>query len=113
MSGFDIITINSCIQYFDDFRKIIDTLNSKLTENGEIHIIDSPFYETKEINIAKKRTFDYYNKIGFPEMAGHYYHHNSNDLFDFHVLYTPKNTKIKRLFRVADTPFQWVCRMKV
>lgn len=113
LNGFDIITINSCIQYFNDFRKTIDVLNSKLNEHGELHIVDSPFYKTEEINHAKERTLDYYHKLGFPEMAGHYYHHSWNDLFDFDTLYRPQNSKIKKLLGISDTPFYWIYRPRV
>ncbi|KAB8151963.1 methyltransferase domain-containing protein [Kordia sp. TARA_039_SRF] len=50
---FDSITLNGAIQYFKDFEGLMQLLQSFLTENGEIHIIDSPFYKTNEIAAAK------------------------------------------------------------
>ncbi|MEL6559559.1 MAG: class I SAM-dependent methyltransferase, partial [Bacteroidota bacterium] len=110
LKEFDIITLNSCIQYFDDFKKITDLLQLKLKKGGELHIIDSPFYHQDDIAAARNRTNEYFDQLGYPEMAKNYFHHSWTDVSDFHSLYDPKKSKIKKLFGVADTPFHWLCR---
>lgn len=111
-SSFDLIIINSAIQYFYDFKKVIDRLLGLINENGEIHIIDSPFYSKDEIENAKKRTRDYYHSISFPEMAEKYFHHTYDDLlnFNYKILYNPQSlkSKLSHLFLGNDSPFPWI-----
>lgn len=104
---FDIITLNASIQYFKDFKLTVDTLKSFLKENGEIHILDSPFYLDNEITAAKNRTEHYYNSLMKPKMAQHYFHHLYSELSNFEVLYQPKNNSILKTFGIYDSPFIW------
>lgn len=106
-SKFDIITLNGAIQYFEDFQGLISLLESFLTSNGEIHIIDSPFYKTSEIAAAKERTKEYYTELGVPEMAKNYFHHNEDLIANFDVLYTYKRNIIHKILGKKDSPFSW------
>lgn len=105
---FDIITLNASVQYFSNFDSLKKTLIQFLKSNGEIHILDSPFYYSNEIPSAKQRTLDYYTKIGFPEMAKYYFHHVKEKIKDFDVLYQPKSSLYKIILRQNDSPFMWV-----
>jgi ubiquinone/menaquinone biosynthesis C-methylase UbiE len=111
-STFDLIIINSAIQYFSDLRKLIDRLIGLLNENGEIHIIDTPFYAEANVEAARKRTESYYRSIGFPEMIDKYFHHTYDRLSSFNcrVLYNPQSfkTKFSNLFLGNDSPFPWI-----
>ena len=110
--SYDIILLNACVQYFEDFFKLIQRLKSLLAPGGEIHIVDSPFYINKtEAQAAKDRSSNYYQNKGVPEMANHYFHHSLDDLeqFDFQVLYNPSSLhqRIKRKLMI-DSPFYWI-----
>lgn len=108
---FDYIAINASVQYFKDFSKLILRLFELLKDNGEIHIIDSPFYKKQEIKDAKERTQNYYKEIGFEKMADFYFHHSYEDLesFNYKVLYQPvKMNIISKLFCKPDIPFPWI-----
>lgn len=111
-SVFDIITLNSSIQYFDNFNKLIKRLFLFLKEKGEIHIIDSPVYNRNELAGAKERTARYYISIDFPEMTKHYFHHTFDKLeeFNYNILYEPKSflVKLKKLLGMNDSPFPWI-----
>lgn len=102
---FDLVVLNAVVQYFPDFEKTINRLKNFLNPNGEIHILDSPFYAKNEIILAKKRTLDYYSKMCVPEMAEHYFHHCLDVVKGFDILYKPN--KIKQLFSGKDSPFYW------
>lgn len=104
---FDMITLNGTIQYFEDFNALMTLLKSYLVENGEIHIIDSPFYSTEQIPDAKQRTVKYYEELGVPEMAKHYFHHNKQLVAGFDILYQYKKNIIHTLLRKKDSPFSW------
>ena len=110
--SFDIITLNSSIQYFDDLEELIKRLFYFLTDEGEIHIIDSPIYNQYEVTGARERTARYYISIGFSEMAKHYHHHTFDELKDFkyNILYDPKTLQnnLKKIFGFKDSPFPWI-----
>ena len=114
--SFDIITLNSSIQYFDNLDKLIKRLFYFLTDEGEIHILDSPIYSQNELIGAKERTARYYISIGLPEMAKHYYHHSFEKLkdFNYNILYDPKSLRndFKKIFGFKDSPFPWICIRK-
>lgn len=111
-NSFNIIVLNSSVQYFNNFNTLIKELIYTLKLEGEIHIIDSPFYENDELSNAKQRTADYYKSIGFPEMSNYYFHHSYKELNDFNyqILYDPGTLKNK-LLSIAfkgDSPFPWI-----
>ena len=112
IGSFDLITINAAVQYFPDLQKMLVRLLSLIKERGEIHILDSPFYADDEVENAKKRTGDYYESIGSPEMADRYFHHTYGELGDFkrRYLYQPPSAikRIRRLITPKDSPFPWI-----
>jgi ubiquinone/menaquinone biosynthesis C-methylase UbiE len=108
LQTFDIITVNSCIQYFDNLENILRQLKSKLSSAGELHIIDSPFYQQSDIASAKERTLAYYQSLGFPEMAEHYFHHTLTNVGAYEIMYKPNRSALNKLFRRIDTPFMWL-----
>lgn len=106
---FNIITINACVQYFPDFKLIIEKLKTFLAAKGEIHILDSPFYKNEEITNAKERTNRYYLKLGNPEMSNFYFHHSKDVLSEFKVKYQPTKNKFYKFFNRHNSPFMWLC----
>jgi SAM-dependent methyltransferase len=105
---FDLIILNASVQYFEDFGKLFSQLKRFLKNNGEIHIIDSPFYKESEIDDARKRTEDYYTTLGFPEMSDHYHHHSINEIREFEVMYKPGASLFNKLGLAKDSPFMWL-----
>lgn len=112
VSFFDVIILNASIQYFSEIKTLLNKLFSLTKVNGEIHIIDSPIYPEGEVENAKKRTHDYYNSIGFPEMIKNYFHRSWNEfsVYDFEILYNPSSVKrkLKKMFLINDSPFPWI-----
>jgi len=53
---FDLIVFAASIQYFSSLKQIINTAVEHLTLLGEIHIMDSHFYQQHEIEAARQRT---------------------------------------------------------
>jgi ubiquinone/menaquinone biosynthesis C-methylase UbiE len=108
---FDYITLNASIQYFGDINMILESLMKLLKSNGEIHIIDSPFYAEDELQEARDRTLQYYEELGFPEMGSNYFHHTYTEIqkWNFEKLYWPsqKNSLIQ-IFSKKDIPFPWL-----
>lgn len=109
---YDLITVNACIQYFPEPQKLISRLLKLLKTEGEMHIIDSPFYRPEEVEAAASRSQAYYSQLGFEEMAAHYFHHSWKDLepFNFRVMFDPKTTanRLMRKFGAAQPAFPWI-----
>ena len=109
---FDLIIINSAIQYFSELHKLFAKLHQFLNDNGEIHIFDSPLYNENQVSAAKQRSQNYFSSIGFPEMTSNYFHHTYSELngFNYRLLYTPHSikNKFRKIFSGADSPFPWI-----
>jgi ubiquinone/menaquinone biosynthesis C-methylase UbiE len=111
-ASFDIITVNAAVQYFPNLKKLIERLLALISERGEIHIIDSPFYKPEEVDAAKKRTFEYYASLNFTEMTNNYFHHSREILsaFNYEILYDSNSilNKVKKILMMKDSPFPWI-----
>ena len=105
---FDLIIFAASIQYFPSLKQIIEIAVEHLTLLGEIHIMDSPFYQQPEMEAARQRTKAYYSAVGFAEMANHYHHHTINELdsFQYKILHHPYSWKNK--LSIKKNPFYWI-----
>ena len=103
-----MIIFASSIQYFPSLKQTISLAIERLTLLGEIHIMDSPFYQPNEIEAAKQRTKAWFSSVGFSEMTGCYHHHTLNELenFQFKILHHPHSWKNK--LSIKKNPFYWI-----
>jgi ubiquinone/menaquinone biosynthesis C-methylase UbiE len=101
--SFDAVVIASAVQYFPDVPRLIQALRGILKKDGEIHILDSPFYAAEEVSAARERSRSYYERLGFPEMAAYYHHHSASVLEAYNPvwLYRPSA-------QLKDSPFPWI-----
>lgn len=106
---FDMIIFAASIQYFASLKQIINIAVEHLTLLGEVHIMDSPFYQQPELAVARQRTKAYFHSLGFTEMGGYYQHHTFNDLenFQYKILHHPCSWKNK--LSIKKNPFYWIC----
>ncbi|HSZ85605.1 MAG TPA: class I SAM-dependent methyltransferase [Puia sp.] len=99
--AYNIIVFAASLQYFSSLTEIITKALLLLNQDGEIHIIDTPFYDKNEIDDAAMRTKNYYISLGFEEMSSYYFHHSLADLYEFNynIIYNPKNifSKLKKI----------------
>lgn len=72
---FHLILLAASCQYFPDLDMLTRRSKLMLVPGGEVHLLDSMFYSNSEVYAAKARTVDYYQQLGVPEMAKHYFHH--------------------------------------
>lgn len=115
--AFDLIIMNSVIQYFPDIKLLINRLLDLITSNGEIHILDSPFYSSEEHKKdAQERSQIYFSKLVETNMIDHYHHHTYNSIagFSTSILYKPQILKrrILNLLGKKSSPFPWIRIMK-
>lgn len=104
---FDLITFCASFQYFDDPIRLLNKCKNMLTKNGEIHIIDSAFYNEQSREQAKQGSLNYYKKLGSESMIN-YYHHNTYALLDgFNYSFGYKANPLMMKFR-KDSPFPWI-----
>lgn len=107
---FDAIILASTIQYFGDLNQLISHLFNFIKPNGEIHILDSPIYETeKEQEQAKIRTRNYFERIGQDPTNFVYHHHGWASLrgFKLRFLLDPRtlSSRLSRKFTSGVSPF--------
>ena len=105
---YDRIVFAASVQYFPFLKEILYTALANLSPDGEIHILDTPFYKTGELEKARDRSLAYYTSFGYPEMADFYFHHTFEDLLFFRpaFLYDPRS--IRNRLRRIKSPFPWV-----
>lgn len=104
---FDVIVFAASLQYFSSVVSVLQLAESLLNQGGEIHIIDTPFYDAEEAGRAAGRCRAYYKDMGIPEMAEHYFHHSLSELwgFKYKVMFDPTNL-LNRIFK--KDPFYWI-----
>jgi len=104
---FDVIVFAASVQYFPSLMEILNVSLSRLKPDGEIHILDSPLYNTAQLAAAQERSKAYYALLGIPEMTRFYFHHPISTLASFHhkILGNPRSIK-NRLF--GKNPFPWI-----
>ncbi|MDB5287689.1 MAG: class SAM-dependent methyltransferase [Mucilaginibacter sp.] len=104
---FDVIIFAASVQYFPSLKQILNRALSCLSVVGEIHLLDTNFYNQANIDSTIQRTLVYYTKMGCPELAAYYFHHRLDDLkgFDHKILANP-NTIMNRLQK--SNPFYWI-----
>ncbi|WP_214073074.1 class I SAM-dependent methyltransferase [Mucilaginibacter sp. dw_454] len=104
---FDVIVFAATLQYFSSVVSVLRQAEKLLNRGGEIHIIDTPFYDADEAAEAADRCRNYYNDMGIPEMADHYFHHSIGEFwgFKYKILFDPSSL-LNRLFK--KDPFYWV-----
>ena len=107
--NFDILVFAASIQYFSSLPQIMEAAFGHLKKDGEIHIMDSRFYDAKQIGSARRRSEQYFSRLGFQKMSGFYFHHSIDDLIGYNrqFLFDPDKT-FNKLFR-RNNPFQWIC----
>ncbi len=105
---FDMIVFAASISYFPSINEIIKIALRHLIAEGEIHIIDSCFYDKESLLLAKQRCQTYYEELGLPEMADFYFHHILNDLknFNYTMMDEPKSF-FKNIFFKKNI-FRWI-----
>ena len=104
----DYVIFAASIQYFPSLKEILTAAMEYLSENGEIHIIDSHFYPKSKIDAARNRTRDYYRAMDADIMTEYYFHHAVEELacFKHTVLYNPNSWKNR--FSYFKHPFHWI-----
>lgn len=104
---FDIIVLSNSVQYFPDMEVLIKRLKEKLALHGEIHILDSPIYESEKKALdAKNKAGVYFEKVDVPEMAENQFYHIKSDLKEFKIVYE-SGSVIKKMLGKKETPYKW------
>ncbi|MEM6344549.1 MAG: class I SAM-dependent methyltransferase [Bacteroidota bacterium] len=104
-ASFDLIILNQTIEFFPNLTQLLNRCRHFLQSEGEIHIIDSPLYQEKELESARQKTLNHFEKLGVAEMSVIYFHHSRSAIqsFDEQFLYKPS-----RWFKGNESPFPWV-----
>ena len=107
----DVFILAGAAQYFSDLYELLNRLLSLLEPGGEIHILDSPFYNDKTFEDAKTRGDKHFDKEGLPLMKQYYFYQKWQSLksFQHQVLYNPDSRiNAVKLLLITDSPFPWI-----
>lgn len=111
-SSFDLVILNSSLQFFPDLKILMRELFYLLKSYGEIHIIDTPFYKEDELDFVKNKAIRYYESLGIPQMSSKYFYHSLKNLssYNIKILYNPDGirNKLSRIAFESDSPFPWI-----
>jgi ubiquinone/menaquinone biosynthesis C-methylase UbiE len=107
---FDVIIAAASIQYFQNLRSLIVRLQKLLSADGRIYILDTPFYKANELQDARQRSQKYFDRMGSPAMASHYFHHSFDDLngFEYTILHNPHSISSlirRKVFKFVEPVF--------
>lgn len=109
--AYDVVVFAASFQYFLSPEAVLASCFPLLRAGGEVHILDTPFYQEGDLAPAAARSQDYFAASGFPGMQNFYHHHSLTWLknYRFTVLYRPK-ILLNRL--LGKGPFPWICIRK-
>lgn len=105
---FDIILFAASAQYFPSLKETIAQALTHSSIRGEVHIMDTAFYEPKDLVAARQRSVQYYTQLGFPQMAQRYYHHSLQELEGFQYKLLHKPGRVWQGLRFVHHPFYHV-----
>lgn len=111
--SFDLIILNSSIQYFPSLTGLVNRLLELAAPGGEIHVMDSPLYKTEnQARAAQQRSQTYYRGFGLANLPTFYHHHTRSSLEQFHskLLYNPErlwSLALRKWFKRGSF-FPWV-----
>jgi SAM-dependent methyltransferase len=106
---FDVIIFAASLQYFSSLTNTVNAARALLSSDGEMHILDSHFYNNNELEAARQRSIAYFNLLGAPGMSVNYFHHSIEELKTFRpsILYNPFS--FPNRFLRSRSPFYWIC----
>ena len=112
-NSFDAVILAASIQYFSNLQQLFSHIFPLLKNDGAVHILDSPFYAEDQLSEARKRSSQYFAKLGHAEMEKYYFHHSIDKLREFNTetLYDPgtvKNRILRKWFMKDLSPFPWI-----
>jgi ubiquinone/menaquinone biosynthesis C-methylase UbiE len=102
---FDVILFAASMQYFPSVREALNNGFARLNEDGEILILDTYFYNSRERDAASARSSAYFSSAGFEEMSRFYFHHSLEKLdgMKYKLLYNPDRV-INRVLKQSPFP---------
>lgn len=106
----DRIVLAASIQYFPSLPRLLSRLIGLLEPSGEIHIMDSPFYNHQNRAAAQVRSARHFGEMGFPQMTNHYFHHTWDALNGFQIEVRVRRSfwNLLRIPGTTNNPFPWV-----
>ena len=105
---FDLIILFDVIAYFSNLPQLLNRLRQFLKKGGEIHLLESQFYQEKEIELAKRKTEERYKQLGVPEMVDLHFFHSIKDLSPFDFYHISKSRGFGRWLRSKEKELPWV-----
>lgn len=110
-SSFDVVVLSACIEFFPNLETLFNNISKVLKKDGEIHIVNSPFYHKEVLEKEEQKSIEYFEKAGFSAMKRHFFHHTFEDIENYHgeEMYAPESPNLfsRMLGGSSKTPFFW------
>lgn len=105
---FDHIILFDVIPYFPKLDRLINRCREYLKDDGEIHILESPFFLEKDIPKALEEMKTYYAELRAEEMLTYHHFHEKQILnnYDYSILYKP--SWLKSVFNKDLSLHPWI-----
>lgn len=109
---FNIVILNSSLEYFKDVDVLLKELLTISKSYGEVHILDTQFYNHSELTQLRNNSLKYFTALKLPEMTTKYFHHSLEELkyFRYTFHYNPETlkNKLSNLIFDEDSPYPWI-----
>lgn len=109
---FDILVFSASLQYFESLSSILNSAIGLLRANGEIHILDTPFYRQSDIKQSEENSATHFKQLGCIEMKNYYFRHQLQDLKSFHPQFLFRPNGLLLRLGLQSRPFPWICISK-
>jgi ubiquinone/menaquinone biosynthesis C-methylase UbiE len=103
----DYVVLAASIPYFRDISSLIKKLLTMLSDSGEIHIIDSPVYQTDNVAFARQRSIRHFNERG-TSLEPFYFHHSWEDFKTFKYNVLRQRSRLVDMLLRRRSPFPWI-----
>ncbi|MEL6675136.1 MAG: methyltransferase domain-containing protein [Bacteroidota bacterium] len=106
---FQTIILAATIEYFPNLASLINRARHYVVSGGEIHILDSPIYQDREIEKAQQTKMDYLTQLGIhtDEPLIHCHQRSDFQAFDYQYLYRPASG-MGKWFKGGTDPYPWI-----
>jgi ubiquinone/menaquinone biosynthesis C-methylase UbiE len=105
---FDLVIFAASLQYFPSVSEAIEAAFGCLKSAGEVHIIDTHFYETSSLLPARNRSKIYFDVMEQPNMLAFYFHHRAEKLKEYNSKYLYNPAGLLHYFNRNKDPFPWI-----
>ncbi len=106
--AFDLIIIDEAMQYFPDLSQLLDSCFACLKSEGEIHLLNNPFYPANRIESQQNEQLIRLRQINCEATDPHLFVHSIESLRAYNITLMAKKSGLAQLFGAKKNNYTWV-----